>query len=122
MVQPNTTSPQTPDGNLDHTHTWINANDRVAWQRAFDIGSDAEKLMAVALLCGSPDTPEDVIRDQLTTETMPPRTGYDRTVVGIDACFTGPGVANDTLINYSGRVDDTGRTAGRPSMGGSQPG
>ena len=122
MVQPNTTSPQTPDGNLDHTHTWINANDRVAWQRAFQMGTAAEQLMAMALVAADPNTPEDVIRDQLTTETMPPRTGYDRTVVGIDACFTGPPVVSNTLIDYSGRVDDTGRTAGRPSLGGSQPG
>ena len=122
MVQPNTTSPQTPDGNLDSTPTWQNSTDRVAYQRAFQMGTAAEQLMAMALVAADPNTPEDVIRDQLTTETMPPRTGYDRTVVGIDACFTGPGVVNNTLINYSGRDDDTGRTAGRPSLGGGQPG
>jgi hypothetical protein len=122
MVQPNTTSPQTPDGNLDGTHTWNNANDRVSWQRAFQVGTVAEQLMAQCLMAADPNTPEDVIRDQLTQETVPPRTGYDRTVVGIDACFTGPPVVNNTLINYSGRDDDTARTAGRPSLGGSQPG
>ena len=122
MVQPNTTSPQTPDGNLDSTHTWNNSTDRASWERAFQVGTVAEQLMAMALVAADPNTPEDVIRDQLTTETIPPRTGYDRTVVGIDACFTGPPVVNNTLIDYSGRVDDTGRTAGRPSLGGSQPG
>jgi hypothetical protein len=122
MVYPNTTSPQTPDGNLDSTHTWNNSTDRVSWERAFQQGTVADQQMAVALMCADPNTPEDVIRDQLTTEYIPPRTGYDRTVVGIDACFTGPPVVNSTLINYSGREDDTARTAGRPSMGGSQPG
>ena len=122
MVQPNTTSPNTPDGRLDTHPNWQNSTDRASYQRAFQVGTVAERLMAMALVAADPNTPEDVIRDQLTTETMPPRTGYDRTVVGIDACFTGPGVVNDTLIDYSGRVDDTGRTAGRPSLGGSQPG
>ena len=122
MVQPNTTSPQTPDGNLDSTHTWNNSTDRASWERAFQVGTVAEQLMAMALVAADPNTPEDVIRDQLTTETIPPRTGYDRTTIGIDACFTGPEVANNTLIDYSGRVDDSGQTAGRPSLGGSQPG
>jgi hypothetical protein len=122
MTQPNTTSPQTPDGNLDQTHTWNNSTDRVAWQRAFQVGTVAEQKMAVCLMAADPNTPEDYIRDQLTVDNMPPRTGYDRTVVGIDACFTGPPVVSNTLIDYSGRESIGHTSTDRPSLGGGQPG
>lgn len=76
--QPNT------DTVIDDTHTWNNRNDKVDFERAFITGNVEEKLMAVALHCADPSTPEQEIRERLTVPGVPPRLGYNREAPTID--------------------------------------
>jgi len=74
-----------PDGQLDRTWNYQSENDRAEYIKAFQSSEAEQRMMAVALTCADPATPEAVIRAQLTNTTIPPRTGYDLTVPGIDA-------------------------------------
>lgn len=60
--------PVFPDGQYSHP-PWNSANDRVEWERTFAVGTDSQKRMAVAMITASPDTPEAMIRLNMT---MPP--------------------------------------------------
>ncbi len=55
-----------PDGDYEHGATWVNANDRVAWQRTFAQGTDAQRKQALAAITADPNTPESEIRANLT--------------------------------------------------------
>lgn len=57
-----------PDSLLDDTHQWNNELDRVEYEKAFREGSTEEKLMAAALVCADPNTPEAQIRRQLSVK------------------------------------------------------
>jgi len=74
---------------LDNTHTWQNAEDRVAFQRAFSSGTLAERRMAQAALSANPLTPESEIRDQMIVTSVPPRYGYPDEALSIDDVFGG---------------------------------
>lgn len=65
-----------PDAALDHSHQWQNAQDRVEWQRAFGEPDAQRQMMAQAMLCANPLTPEQMIQDNLTVHDVPPREGY----------------------------------------------
>lgn len=92
------------DSILDRTHTWQNENDRVAFERAFATGSLAERRIAQAVLSASPDTPEAVIRAQMTAPPPPPRYGYRVDALGIDDVLGGglPDPPQYSPSDYSG--------------------
>lgn len=55
-----------PDGDYSHGGTWMNASDRVSWQRSFQVGTDQTRRMAEAALTADPATPADMIRAAMT--------------------------------------------------------
>lgn len=67
-----------PDGILDRTHEWQNENDYAEYRKAFEAAPGEEQMMAMALMCANPNTPESFIEQNLTNPEMPPRYGYDR--------------------------------------------
>lgn len=77
-----------PDGLLDDTHTWQNANDRVEFQRAFETGIYQKRLMAKALITAYPGTPGEEITQNLTVPGVPDRFGYEQRAISIDDVFT----------------------------------
>jgi hypothetical protein len=54
-----------PDGDYSHGATWMNANDRVMWERSFQQGTDSTRRMAEAALTADPATPADLIRNSM---------------------------------------------------------
>jgi hypothetical protein len=60
-----------PDGRYDHGATFRNANDRVEWERTFRTGTDAQRLMAAAMITANPGTPEAEIREKLSVPPLP---------------------------------------------------
>ncbi len=70
---------------------WQNANDRVAYQRAFNEGDGEQKRIAQALLTANPLTANIEIQHNMTTQGFPPRFGYD------DTPLTLPQVLGDEL-------------------------
>lgn len=55
-----------PDGDYEHGATWVNANDRVAWQRTFAQGTAEQQEMAKAMITANPGTPATEIRANMT--------------------------------------------------------
>lgn len=55
-----------PDGDYSKGATWMNANDRVSWERAFQQGTDSTRKMAEAALTADPGTSSDMIRASMT--------------------------------------------------------
>lgn len=94
------------DSILDRTHTWQNAQDRVAFQRAFATGTLAERRMAQAALTANPLTPEAEIREQMTVPGVPSRYGYPDEALTIDDVFGGglprPDIDDKPPSDYSG--------------------
>jgi len=78
-----------PNGDTvyDGTHTWNNEHDKGAYKRAFMQGTDEERLMAAALMCADPATPESMIRSNLTAPKPPRRFGYTKEEPSIDDAF-----------------------------------
>lgn len=95
-----------PDGLLDDTHTWQNAQDRVEFQRAFDEGPYQKRLMAKALITAFPGTPEEEIAQNLTVPGVPDRFGYDQHPVSTDDIFSSelpdPHLADGPPTKFSG--------------------
>lgn len=80
-----------PDGEYQHGSTWVNANDRVEWQRTFAVGDAAARKMALAMLTANPDTPADEIRNNLTAPYPSDRYGDMKVSPTIDDVLgTGP--------------------------------
>lgn len=88
----------------DRTHTWVNENDRVAFERAFASGTLAERRIAQAVLSASPATPNASIREMMTAPLPPPRYGYPDEALGIDDVFGGgvPSPPQAYPADYSG--------------------
>jgi hypothetical protein len=96
-------SPNT-DTIKDNTHTWNNRNDQVEFERAFYTGSVEEQLMAIALHCANPLTPEKEIRQRLTVPGVPSRLGYNRVEPGIGEAFAGYQAPDPhSMMDYSGK-------------------
>lgn len=85
----------------DRTHTWMNENDRVAFDRAFAQGPLEEKKMAIAAFTGRWSTPEAVIREELIVHGVPPRYGYNDEPWTIEDMFTGA-IPRNAVQGYSG--------------------
>lgn len=65
--------PVFPEGQYDHSHTWMNASDRVSWERIWSTGTDGQRKMAEAAMTADPATPEDMIRANLTAPVIAQR-------------------------------------------------
>lgn len=59
-----------PDGDYSHGATWMNASDRVAWERSFSVGTDSTRRMAEAALAADPNTPASMIRANMTAPVI----------------------------------------------------
>jgi hypothetical protein len=95
---------------------WSNANDRVAYQRAFSEGNDAVKRETQALISQSPLTPRSEIRNNMTVKGVPSRAGYNpeeltiKDVLNVDYTPTNAR-ANTSLWNdFSGSNSETNAT------------
>lgn len=68
-----------PDTVYDYTQPWWNnANDRVAYERAFIEGNFEERQIAQALITANPATENAEIALKMTAFVVPDRFGYDR--------------------------------------------
>lgn len=105
---------QIPDGVYDHSSTWMNANDRVAWQRSFQVGTDQTKRMAAAMLMGDPDTPGDVIRAATTAPVIVQR-GMKVSPTLDDILNTGPSGYDPGHLYDRAPTDFSGSPAGTES-------
>ena len=63
---------------------WQNANDRVAYQRAFDQGDRQTQKIAQALMVANPLTPNLEIQVNMNQPDVPARFGYDDTPATIN--------------------------------------
>ncbi len=109
---------QFPDGVYDHSHTWQNANDRVAYQRSFTMDPVEAAKITSALELASPQTPDAVIQAQMTVSGVPPTQGYDRSVLTVEDCFDPPPgehVNDYSPSNFSGRIGEF-QGSGLPSL------
>ena len=96
---------------LDDTHSWNNDTDRYEYEKAFQEGSTEEKLMAAALMCADPNTPEAVIRRQLSVKP-----GAVRPVSMIDNTHEQPTV--DVAWQNGADTDGIGKTVWDVNSGG----
>lgn len=116
-----------PDGVLDQTHTWNNDTDRAEYEKAFQTGSLEERLMAAALTCADPNTPERVIRRQLSvkpgTNAGTVQMEAYRTQPALDVCFQSGdnnGGIGKTIwdVNSNGNVQSSVRNSQERLTGG----
>lgn len=94
----------------DNTHTWMNANDRVAAERAFSSGSRADRRMAQALITANPLTPQSQIREEMTVPGVPPRYGYNDEALTLNDVFGGR--LPDPDLNARAPIDFSGGNGG----------
>lgn len=110
-----------PDTTYDYTKPWFNnANDRVAYERAFVSGSFEDKQMAQAMLTSLPSTTDAEITLKMTVSSAPDRFGYNRQEMGIrdivNNDFGFPGHVDDShTTDFSGRVSNIESTS-RPGI------
>lgn len=77
-----------PDGNYDQSDVWGSAtNDRVAWERSFTQGTDAQQKMAQAMITQSMATPDAEIRAKMTMLPPPAPSGLVNVQPTIDDIF-----------------------------------
>lgn len=113
-------SPDLPDTRYDYTHPWwFNANDRVAYERSFQIGEFEDRQVAQALLSGNPGIPNKAIRAKNNNAAyVPPRFGYDDTQPTIDDILEvgDLGHVEDAhTTDFSGRLSNT-EASSRPGI------
>jgi hypothetical protein len=101
-------SPDLPDTRYDYTHPWfVNANDRVAYERAFNVGTFEERQVAQAMLSQDLLTTNAEIRTKMTVSSVPPRFGYDteeKTINDVIDPFVDEHVGDAHTTDFSGRV------------------
>lgn len=96
-----------PDGDYSKGATWMNANDRVSWERAFQQGTDSTRKMAEAALTADPGTSSDMIRAAMTAPIVVQRgmkvsPGIDM-VLGVGPSGYDPGHSYDRApTDFSG--------------------
>lgn len=100
-----------PDSAMDSTHSWNNDTDRAEFMKAFAEGSTEEKLMAAALTCADPNTPEAAIRRQLSVKP-----GSVRPVSMFDNTHEQPTV--DVAWQNGADTDGIGKTVWDVNSGG----
>lgn len=114
-------NPDLPDTRYDYTHPWWNnANDRVAYQRAFEAGTFEERQIAQAMLSQNPETPDAEIRSKNKNAAyIPPRFGYNNTEITIKDILDNDlerGHLEDAhSTDFSGRLSNTEATS-RPGI------
>jgi hypothetical protein len=97
---------QYPDGNLDHTHTWQNASDRVSAERSFVLDPVEQGKIQQALATADPAMPNLVIQMNMTSGTT---VVIDPTEpLTVAQCFTRDlGHVNDYApTNFSGKLSE----------------
>lgn len=98
---------QLPDGIYDNTHTWMNASDRVSYERAFVLDPVEQGKIEQALVTADPAMPNQMI--QMNMEAAPsvfaPATHEPITV---EDCFSRDlGHINDYApTNFSGKLSE----------------
>ena len=107
--------PVFPDGQYSHP-PWNNANDRVEWERTFAVGTDAQKRMAVAMITASPDTPEAMIRLNMTMPPPPAPAPLSVTQMTLDDVL-GTSAKADTGHMYDRAPTDFSGTPGHGHVG-----
>ncbi len=111
-----------PDGDYEHGATWVNATDRVMWQRTFSVGTAQQQEMAKAMITANPDTPAIEIRQNMTAPQVVQR-GM-KTSPGLDDVLAVGSQGYDTGHLYDrAPTDFSGTPAGMesnsvPSLGG----
>lgn len=110
---------QFPETVYDNTHTWQNANDRVAYQRSFSLDPVEAAKCVQALTMADPSVPEEFIRESMTAPVVDSRLAqlHQPPITVLD-CF-GPnpgGHLNDFApTNFSGKQSQFEGT-GVPSL------
>jgi len=114
-------NPDLPDTRYDYTHPWWqNANDRVAYERAFALGDFEERQVAQAMLSSNPSVPDAVIRaGNANAARVPSRFGYNMEEISISDILDN-GARINSHIDDSHTTDFTGRNA--ETNGSSRPG
>jgi hypothetical protein len=103
--------PQLADTRYNYTSPWYNnANDRVAWERAFLQGDFEDRQMAQAMITQNPSTPNAEIRTKMTVSGTPSRFGYNDTQKSITDVLE---VEPDPHINDMHTTDFSGTTSGK---------
>jgi len=101
---------------------WNNANDRVEYQREFSTGQPQRMKIAQAMLSQDPLTPDQEIRQNMTTPSPPPRFGYRTNeltiteVLNNDFELAGTHVETSLWNDFSGSNGETNSTS-RPVGG-----
>lgn len=115
-------SPNIPDTRYDYTHPWWqNANDRVAYERAFQEGDFEARQVAQAMLSANPLVTRDEIRAKNRNAAyIPPKFGYNVNELNItdiiDNDIDGFGHVDDShTTDFSGRLSNTEATS-RPGI------
>lgn len=62
---------------------WVNTNDRVAYQRAFNEGGNEQKRISQAMIVANPLTTNKEIAGNMNKPNVPSRFGYDDQEIGI---------------------------------------
>lgn len=101
---------------------WNNLNDRVAYQRAFDMGTPQDRRVAQAMISQDPLTPRDEIRNNMTTRNFPPKYGYNTDEITISQVLNNDFELAATHVNDSawndfsdtnGEINSTARPNGQ---------
>jgi hypothetical protein len=103
--------PQIPDTRYDYTAPWFaNANDRVAYERSFQVGDFEDRQIAQAMITQNPYTSNDEIRMKMTISGPPPRFGYNDEQKNITDVLN---IELDEHINDMHTTDFSGTTSGK---------
>lgn len=88
-----------PDGQYDHA-SWQNANDRVMYERTFAQGNREQQLVAQAMICANPETPNDEIRAKMTAQPVP-EFGMEKNDPTLDDVLSGAAFQTGHLYDQS---------------------
>ena len=87
---------------------WMNAHDRVSYQREFEQGDIQAKKRAQALITANPLTTNLEIQVNMCQPPVPDRFGYDRTPKTISDVLDGDFYPDGSHINDSATTDFSG--------------
>lgn len=123
-VRPVVVSTQLPDTVYDYSHPyqspwWNNMNDRVAYQRAFQVGNFEVRQIAQAMLTSNPATPDAEIRQKnMNAAFIPPKYGYRNMEFTIEDILDTDDfghLADSHSTDFSGRLSNIDATS-RPGI------
>ena len=106
-----------PDGDYSHGATWMNANDRVMWERSFQQGTDSTRRMAEAALTADPATPAAMIRSSMVAPIVT-QSGMKQSPTSDEVRNVGPAGFNPGHLYDRAPTDFTGTPAGQEATAG----